>query len=126
MVGLAKACEISNFESSEVTKIMNYLESKLVKKFDCEIIGKETKRSPYISNVIFIGMDADVIIGKLKHTIVSNGSACTSEINEPSHVLKSMGIQDEKAFGSIRFSISKYTSINEIDLAIEELAKVSN
>ncbi len=124
IVGLAKACEISNLDSASVKNVMKYLESNLLKKFDCEIIGRDVERTPYISNVIFNGVDADVVIGKLKHTIISTGSACTTEINEPSHVLKNMGIDDEKAFGALRFSISKYTTTNEIDLAIEELGKV--
>ncbi len=124
IVGLAKACEISYSENSNMIKIQDYLEDSLLKKFDCEVIGKKVQRSPYISNIIFKGMDAEVVIGKLKQTIISTGSACTSEIYEPSHVLKNMGIEDDKAFGALRFSTSKYTTLNEINLAIIELEAI--
>ncbi len=99
----------------------NHLEVKLEENFDCQIIGKEALRSPYISSVIITGIDADVVIGKMKHTIISTGSACNSEIMEPSHVLKSMKISDDKAFAALRFSLSKYTTVEEIDSALEEL-----
>lgn len=124
VVGLAKACEIVNIDSSNVKNIMEYLEKCLLEKFDCEIVGVKAKRSPYISNILFKGVDADVVIEKLKNTIVSTGSACNSEIIEPSHVLKNMHIDDERSFGAIRFSISKYTTVDEIALAVEELGRV--
>lgn len=126
VVGLAKACEIANIDSTKVKNVMEYLEKCLLEKFDCEIVGVNSKRSPYISNVLFKGVDADVVLGKLKNVIVSTGSACNSEINEPSHVLKNMNIDDQKAYGSIRFSISKHTTVDEIDLAIEELKTLIN
>jgi len=121
IVGLAKACEISNTKNTGIENVMQYLEDKLKKKFDCKIVGEEVKRSPYISNIIFRYIDADVIIGKLKHTIISSGSACTSEIIEPSHVLRNMGVSENDAFRSLRFSISMYTTITEIETSILEL-----
>jgi len=124
VLGLGKACEIAILNDPHVKKTMEYLEKSLLKSFNCEIVGANSNRSPYITNILFYGIDADVVVGKLNKTIVSTGSACSSEINEPSHVLKNMGINDQKAFGAIRFSLSNETMIKDIDLAILELEKV--
>ena len=121
IIGLAEACKIANFDTSNVEKIRNHLEKSLLKNFNCTVVGLHSPRSPFITNIIFDGIDADVIIGQLQETVLSTGSACSSEINEPSHVLKNMAIDNDMAFGSIRFSFSKYTSIEEINKAINEL-----
>lgn len=125
IIGLSKACELADTDSSEILEIRKYLEERLISIFDCRIIGDKANRSPYISNVIINGIDADVVIATLKETIISTGSACNSEIIEVSHVLKHMGISDEDAFGALRFSISKYTTNLEIDVAIEELEYIN-
>ena len=124
IVGLGKACELSEVNNSEVITVMSYLEQSIKKNFDAYIIGENTRRSPYISNVVFKGADADIVIGKLKETMVSSGSACTSRIVEPSHVLTNMGLGQDESFSSLRFSISKYTTMEEIDKAIQELREV--
>ena len=124
IVGLAKACEISNTDTSKIKTIMAYLEDQLKNSFNCFIVAEKTSRSPYITNLIFNRVDADIVIGKLKNTMISTGSACTSEIVEPSHVLTAMGFDSEQSFSSLRFSISKYTNKEEIDIAIKELNEV--
>lgn len=124
IIGLAKACEYANTDFSQITIIREYLESELTKLFECQIIGSRVERSPYISNIIIKGIDADVIIGKLDKTIISSGSACNSEIMEASHVLMSMGIPDEDGFSALRFSLSKYTTKDEISLALNELKQI--
>jgi cysteine desulfurase len=59
-----------------------------------------------------------------KNNIVSSGSACTSASVLPSHVLKAMGINDDLAYSSIRFSLGKYTTEEEIDFAINHVVEV--
>ena len=124
LAGLAKACAEVDFDNLTPVNVHEYLEKKLKSNFDCTIIGEKVKRSDFITNVIINGIDADIVIRKLKTVMISSGSACTSRIVEPSHVLKNMGYSDDQSFSSLRFSISKYTTIEEIDLAIEELASV--
>ncbi len=124
LVGLAKACASVELDNLTPIKVNRYLEQKLKINFDCIIIGEKVKRSSFITNVIINGIDADIVISKLKTVMISSGSACTSRIVEPSHVLKNMGYSDDESFSSLRFSISKYTTIEEIDEAIEELISI--
>ncbi len=124
IIGFSKACEIASTETSQIEILRNHLENELTTNFDCEVIGRQVLRSPYISNVIIEGIDADVVIGKLKQTVISTGSACNSAVMEPSHVLQNMGISNEKAFGALRFSLSKYTTLEEINSALVELKAV--
>ena len=121
IVGLAKACETTIENDKKIRDVIGYLEAELDKNFDCKFIGLPENRSPYILNVVIKGIDSDVIIAKLKKTMLSTGSACNSRIVEPSHVLKAMGYSDEDSFSSLRFSISRYTTLDEIDTAIEGL-----
>ena len=60
-------------------------------------------------------LDANVMIGKMKNVAVSNGSACTAAVVKPSHVLVSMGLSDDDAFASIRFSMGKFNTLEEVN-----------
>jgi len=124
IVGLAKACELVDLNDATSINVNKYLEEQLKSNFDCEIVGEKTNRSNYITNVLVKGLHSDVVISKLKKVLISSGSACTSRIVEPSHVLKNMGYSDEESFSSLRFSISKYTTVEEIDDALEELLSI--
>ena len=124
IMGLAKACEAAVINNDAAKEMISYLEMKLLKAFNCKIVGDRDKRSPYIINAIIKGIDSDVVIAKLKNTMLSTGSACNSKIIEPSYVLKNMGISDEDSFSSLRFSISRYTTKREIDMAVGELLDV--
>jgi cysteine desulfurase len=59
-----------------------------------------------------------------KSVAVSSGSACSSASQHPSHVLKAMGLTDREAYASIRFSVGRFSYIEEIDFAIEQVGKV--
>ena len=124
IMGMAKAMELTDIENDDVKEISKYLEKKLKYEFDCMIVGGDSNRSPYITNVIITGIDADIVIGALKETMISTGSACSSRIVEPSHVLKNMGFDDDSCFSSLRISISRYTTKNDIDSFIAELQEV--
>jgi len=127
IVGLAAAVQqISNnqYQISIIEKLRDKLETELTKKIPNSIInGKAAERTSHISNTSFINAEGEAIILNLdmEGIAVSSGSACTSGSLEPSHVLTSMGIPAAQAHGSIRFSLSRETTVEEIDRVIEIL-----
>ncbi|PIV51754.1 MAG: IscS subfamily cysteine desulfurase, partial [Flavobacteriaceae bacterium CG02_land_8_20_14_3_00_34_13] len=62
--------------------------------------------------------------GRMKDIAVSNGSACSSAVVEPSHVLKAMGLSDEDAFASLRFSLGKYNTFEEVNEASQIIKNI--
>jgi cysteine desulfurase len=74
-----------------------------------------------ILNVSFAGVDGESLVIALKDLAVSTGSACTSASMEPSYVLRALGVDSELAHGSIRFSLGRYTSDQEVDFAIAQI-----
>jgi cysteine desulfurase len=119
IIALAKACEIASQEMAQnkenISDLREYLESELLKLPNTILNGDSKKRIYNTTNICFKGQDANVLIGRMKNIAVSNGSACSSAVVEPSYVLKAMGLSDDEAFASLRFSLSKYNSITEID-----------
>ena len=74
-------------------------------------------------NVTFRGINGENFILALRNIAVSTGSACTSASLNPSYVLKAMGLSDEEAHSSIRFSIGRFTTEEEIDYAVDLISK---
>lgn len=118
IVGLGEACEIAKNEMRKDAKrilvLRDELENELLKLPRAYVNGSVASRIYNVSNVCFPGMDANVMIGKMKNVAVSNGSACTSAIVEPSHVLKAIGLSDDDALATIRFSLGKFNTREEI------------
>ena len=81
--------------------------------------GDMEQRVPHNLNVSFNFVEGESLIMAMKELAVSSGSACTSASLEPSYVLKALGRNDELAHSSIRFSIGRYTTAEEIDFAVE-------
>jgi len=88
--------------------------------------GDREHRLPNTSSVAFEYVEGEAILLMLnEHGIcASSGSACTSGSLEPSHVLRAMGVPFTAAHGSIRFSLSRYTTAKEIDLVLEKLPPI--
>ncbi|MCX6808416.1 MAG: cysteine desulfurase family protein [Candidatus Berkelbacteria bacterium] len=93
---------------------------------DAILNGEKAARAPHIVNISFLNAEGEAIILNLDFLgiQVSSGSACTSRSLNPSHVLSAMGIPPEKAHGSIRFSLSRETTEEEIDRVLEVLPPI--
>jgi cysteine desulfurase len=118
IVALGKACEISQKkmkqDAERISALRNELENELLKIEGTFVNGKTENRIFNTTNICFRGNDANVMIGRMRNVAVSNGSACTAAVVEPSHVLKAMGLSDDDAFASIRFSLGKFNTIKEV------------
>ena len=133
IVGLGKACELAaqniELENTHVRNLRDKLENAIVKSCpDCRINGDPENRLPNTTNISFEFIEGEAILLMLdKYGIcASSGSACTSGSLEPSHVLRAMGVPFTAAHGSIRFSLSRYNTQEEIDFTIEKMPKIVN
>lgn len=130
IIALAKACEIANEEMAQnqktIAELRNVLETELLKLPKTFLNGDKENRIYNTTNICFKGQDANVLIGRMKDIAISNGSACSSAVFESSHVLKAMGLSESDAFASLRFSIGKYNSIEEIDTVIKKIKELTN
>ncbi|HRG38338.1 MAG TPA: aminotransferase class V-fold PLP-dependent enzyme [Bacteroidia bacterium] len=126
IVGLGKACEIAKLEmwddSARISRLRTKLEQHLCDLEDVYINGSTKNRLFNTTNIAFLKIRSESLIHKIPNIAVSMGSACTSAIAQPSHVLKAMGLSDAESYSSIRFSLGKYTTLEEIDFVIEKVS----
>jgi len=129
IIALAKACEIASEEMDlnkrNISTLRKKLENELLKLRNTSLNGDLNSRIYNTTNICFKGQDANVLIGKMKSIAVSNGSACSSAVVEPSHVLNAMGLSDDEAFASLRFSFGKYNSIEDIVRVISKIKELT-
>jgi cysteine desulfurase len=128
IVGLGKACDIAAAEMLEEGERLKALRNKFEKNVlsieGTAVNGDVNSRLSHVSNISFPSVDGNALMIGLNKTIaVSSGSACTSASPEPSHVLKALGLDDELAHSSLRFSLGRNTTEQEIDYAIELVTK---
>jgi len=127
IVGLGKACEIAQSEmwddAARISKLRTKLEQHLCDLENVFINGSTKNRLFNVSNITFQGTRSETLINKIPNIAVAMGSACTSAIAEPSHVLKAMGLSDADTYSAVRFSLGKYTTDTEINEVIETLNK---
>jgi cysteine desulfurase len=125
IIALAKACEIASEEMDlnkiNISVLRDKLESELLKLPNTSLNGDSENRIYNTTNICFKDQDANVMIGRMKDIAVSNGSACSSAVVEPSHVLKAMGLGDDEAFASLRFSLGKFNLIDDINATIKSI-----
>ncbi len=131
IIGLGRACELAMQNFDEENKKVKYLRDKLEKAIlekcpDCMVNGDPENRLPNTSNISFEFIEGEAILLMLDKfgICASSGSACTSGSLEPSHVLRAMGVPFTAAHGSIRFSLSRYNTEEEIDYAIEKIPPI--
>ncbi|NHE56397.1 cysteine desulfurase family protein [Cyclobacterium plantarum] len=129
IIALAKACEIASEEMAlnqrNISALRDKLETELLKLPNTALNGDSENKIYNTTNICFKGQDANVLIGRMKNIAVSNGSACSSAVVEPSHVLKAMGLSDDEAFASLRFSLGKYNSIEDIETVISKIKELT-
>jgi cysteine desulfurase len=125
IVGLGKACEIAKLEmwddAARISKLRTKLEQLLCDLPNVFINGSTKNRLFNTTNITFQGIRSETMIKKIPTIAVAMGSACTSALPEPSHVLKAMGLNDEDIYSSVRFSLGKYTTEEEINEVIEKI-----
>ena len=133
IVGFGRACELCaqemDEESARVAALRDRLEKGLFENIDLlRLNGCRAHRLPGNLNVSFPYVEGESLMMALKDVAVSSGSACTSASLEPSYVLTAMGVPDEMAHTSIRFSLGRFNTAEEVDhvvrLAIEKVRKL--
>ena len=131
IVGLAKALQMAVANMKEEWKreetLRDYFEDEVSKRIpEIKINGKGARRLPGTSSITFKYLEGESMLLNLslKGIAVSSGSACSSDSLQPSHVLLAMGVPAEFAHGTLRFSLSKYTTKEEIDYTIESLVEI--
>ncbi len=128
VVGLGAAAQIGSAEMDaegrRLGQLRDYLQRALEKELDHVVVnGHPTSRLPNTLNISFAYVEGESLMMKVKDIAVSSGSACTSASLEPSFVLKAIGVSDELAHGSIRFSLGRFTTQEEIDYAAEHVIR---
>ncbi len=125
IVGFGKACEIClqdmATDTSKISKMRDRLENELLVLEESYINGSKEHRLPHVTNMSFKYVEGEGLIMGVKNIAVSSGSACTSASLEPSYVLKALGLDDELAHSSLRFGLSRFTTDEEIDYAINHV-----
>jgi cysteine desulfurase len=131
IIGLGKACELAkkhlDEENTKVRSLRDYLETKLLEKIPNTLVNGDRKnRLPNTTSLSFEYVEGESILLLLSDLGIcaSSGSACTSGSLEPSHVLRAMGVPFTAAHGSIRFSLSIYSTKEEMDYIIEHLPPI--
>jgi cysteine desulfurase len=131
IIALGKACELAgNFLEEEKTKVKalrDRLESEILRLIpNVRVNGVGAVRLPNTTSVAFEFVEGEAILLLLneKGICASSGSACTSGSLEPSHVLRAMGVPFTCAHGSIRFSLARFSTDDQIDTIIKELPPV--
>lgn len=128
IIGLGMACEIAQNEmhlnEPKIRALRDRLEKGLLEIPDTVVNGSTNNRMYNITNILFKGVDSSELIKNLERICASGGSACTSAHAKPSHVLRALGLCIEDSYSSVRLSISKYNTEDEIDYAIGEFKRV--
>ena len=131
IVGLAKACELARLgmadEARQLTRLRDRLEAGILATCpDVRVNGDRAHRLPNTLNVSFSYVEGEAIAYRLSDLgiCVSTGSACASGSLDPSHVIRAMGVPFTAVHGSVRFSLSRENTDEEVDYVLEKLPPV--
>jgi len=125
LVGMGEAFAIAQQDMHDEAERLLALRENLLEGLqqigEVSLNGHPTRRLPGHLNVAFAGIDGEVLLTALSDIAVSSGSACTSASVEPSYVLRAMGIADALAHASLRFSIGRFTTAEDIATAVSHV-----
>jgi len=131
IVGLGVACELAmknrNTDVERMRALRDFLEEGILKSIPRSSVNGDRKmRLPNTTNISFEAIEGEAILLMLNEygICASSGSACTSGSLEPSHVLIAMGVPFTRAHGSIRFSLSRYNTKEEMEYILEKLPQI--
>ncbi len=125
-VGLGAACEIARREMPEEAKRLAMLRDRLYRGItsrlsDVVLNGEGAPQIPGNLNLSFAYVEGEGLMMGVKELSVSSGSACTSASLEPSYVLRALGVSEDMAHTSIRFGLGRFTTVEEVDFAVEQV-----
>jgi cysteine desulfurase len=127
IVGFGEAARLARLEMATESERIRALRDRLLKGIqgveEVYVNGDLERRIPHNLNVSFNFVEGESLIMAVKDLAVSSGSACTSASLEPSYVLRSLGRSDELAHSSIRFTLGRFTTEEEIDYAVDLIRK---
>ncbi|MEP0367793.1 MAG: cysteine desulfurase family protein [Cyclobacteriaceae bacterium] len=127
IVGLGAAAELARKDmvkdAKHTAELRDYLEAEILKIPGTKVNGSTALRLPNTTNIYFETIDADALMMGMENIMVSSGSACTSAVIEPSHVLTAMGLNEQEAFCCLRFGVGRANTRGGIETAITELSK---
>ncbi len=131
IVGFGKAAEIARQsmgeEAERLRRLRDKLENALLQLEETQVNGSREHRMPHVTNISFKHVEGEGLMMTFNQNIaVSSGSACTSASLEPSYVLVAMGLGDDLAHSSIRFSLGRFTTEEDVVFAIEAVTKGVN
>jgi len=123
IVGMGEAFRLAReemvTESARIRMLRDRLWAGLSSLEEVYLNGDMNSRVPHNLNISFNYVEGESMLMALKDVAISSGSACTSASLEPSFVLRALGRNDELAHSSIRFSVGRFTTIEEVDFTIE-------
>jgi cysteine desulfurase len=125
IVGFGAAAAIAVEERTQEAARLGPLRDRLVAELKGRLTGVEENgdidcRLPNTANIRFAGADAEAVVANMDPVAVSTGSACSAGAIEPSAVLLAMGLSREAAFESVRFSLGRFTTVEEIEIAAQK------
>jgi len=128
IVGMGEASAILErnlvSEGERLLALRQRLWSHLQQLPGTQLNGDENRRLPALINVAFAGVDGETLLMALDDVAVSSGSACTSASVEPSYVLRAIGLEDDLAHASLRFTVGRYSTIEDVDFAAARVIDV--
>lgn len=130
IVGLGKAAELAGqqlaSEPQRLTVLRDTLETALTTLPATAVNGEDAPRLPHVSNILFRHLRADQIMVSVPDIALASGSACVSGTRDPSHVLIAMGLPEADAHASLRLSLGRFNTEQEVQTAIQQLTGAVN
>ena len=126
-VGLGEACAISMAEMGAETERLKMLQERFYNSINDRLDevflnGDLNHRIPGNLNISFAYVEGEGLMMGVNELAVSSGSACTSASLEPSYVLRALGVEEELAHTSLRIGFGRFTTIDEVDYAVEKIS----